>query len=47
MVTVITTNGIKLDGYSYYYGWRQVRWLVITMNDTSLGNYSIPMSTSS
>jgi hypothetical protein len=36
MVTVTTTNGKRLDGYSYSYEWHEVRWLVIPMNDMRL-----------
>jgi len=40
MVTVTTANGMRLDGYSYYYAWHEVRWLVTPTNGMRLDGYS-------
>jgi hypothetical protein len=31
MVTVMTANGMRLEGYSYNYKWHEVRWLLLQM----------------
>jgi len=34
MVTVMTANGTRLDGYSYYYDWHELRWLQLFLRMT-------------